>query len=188
MSESSGSPGRYQRSTGGLVGAMIVTILVVIAFVAWRAINRDDLAVQPENVDYLGAVREIQDSGASVVYPAALPSGWICTSATYSPGREPGWDVGTLTPDDDFVGLQQSSDSIEELVEAYIDENASEGPTAQVQTDVGSRWRTFTDDGGDFALAAEVGRRSLLVYGSAPRPQVEQFAATLTDAPVPDAG
>lgn len=183
MSESSGSPGRYQRTPNGLVGAMIVTVLVVLAFVAWRAINRDDLEIKPEPVDYLGAVREIQSTGVDVVYPAQLPADWICTSANYAPGRSPEWDLGTLTPDDDFVGLQLRDESIEDLVETYVDAEATEGDAATVRTDVGSTWRTFTDDGGDFALAAEVGDRSLLVYGSAPRAQVETFAATLTDAP-----
>lgn len=34
---------RYERSFSGLVGAMIVTVLFVLAFVAWRALFRADV-------------------------------------------------------------------------------------------------------------------------------------------------
>ena len=42
----------YQRSASGLVGALLVTLLVIGAFVAFRALNRDELEVGPEAVDY----------------------------------------------------------------------------------------------------------------------------------------
>ena len=34
--------GRYQRSSGGLVGAMVVTVVAVVAFVALRAFTTDN--------------------------------------------------------------------------------------------------------------------------------------------------
>ena len=44
----SGSPApRYQRSTGGLVGALLVTVLVILGFVGFRALNRDQPDVKP---------------------------------------------------------------------------------------------------------------------------------------------
>ena len=34
-----GSPSRYNRSFGGMTGALIVTVLFVIAFVAWLGVH-----------------------------------------------------------------------------------------------------------------------------------------------------
>ena len=67
-------PGRYQRSTSGMVGALLVTLLVILAFVAFRALNRSNLDVKPERVDYLAQVRYAQQAGSEVVYPARLPA------------------------------------------------------------------------------------------------------------------
>ena len=36
-----GKPGRYSRSTGGLLGAMIVTVVVVLGWVGFRAVTTD---------------------------------------------------------------------------------------------------------------------------------------------------
>ena len=82
-------PGRYQRSPAGMVGALIVTLLVISAFVAFRALNRTDLDVKPERVDYLAQVRFAQQDArgeADLVYPAGLPTGWYATKVSFSSG------------------------------------------------------------------------------------------------------
>ena len=40
-------PGRYQRSMSGMVGALLVTILAIVAFVGFRAFTGSDLDVKP---------------------------------------------------------------------------------------------------------------------------------------------
>ncbi|HET7070318.1 MAG TPA: DUF4245 family protein, partial [Nocardioides sp.] len=82
-STAGGQPGRYQRSPSGMVGALIVTLLVILAFVGFRALNRSDLDVKPEHVDYLAQVRYAQQAGSEVVYPARLPRGWYATNVTF---------------------------------------------------------------------------------------------------------
>src|SRR5690349_20209024 len=66
-----GSPSRYTRSFGGLVGSMIVLVLLVGAFVLVRSQVRVDPEVHPDPVDYLGTVRLAQAAGLDVVYPAS---------------------------------------------------------------------------------------------------------------------
>ena len=48
--------GRYQRSFAGMIGALLITLLVIGAFVAFRALNRDELDGGPKPVDYLETV------------------------------------------------------------------------------------------------------------------------------------
>ena len=90
-------PGRYQRSVSGMVGAMVVLLLVMAAYVGFRALNRDELEVEPETVDYLEAVQFAQDADWTVVYPPAVPEGWRSTSVESQQGEA--WGIGFLTPD-----------------------------------------------------------------------------------------
>lgn len=184
-------PGRYQRSTAGLIGAMIVTLLAVGAFVAFRSINRDDLEVRPEAVDYLAAVRALQDEGRLPVYPARLPRSWIPTSvdvdpSSTNPSAGLSWGVGILTDDDTFVGVRQSDGSLSDLLATYVDEDPTEGPTVTVQSEVATRWRTFTDSGGDTAYVADLPHGRVLVYGSATPEDLERVIGSLTAARLPD--
>lgn len=171
--------GRYQRSTSGLVGALIVTLVVIGAFVAFRALNRERLEIKPEAVDYLGSVRYIEEAGDSVAYPPTLPKGWICTTAHYTPGRDPEWDLGTLTASGKFVGLREEDASVDELVRSLVDENAAEGAPVRLDSPIAPEWRTFTDPGGDYAVVVERDDETLIVYGSAGEQEIRDFAASL---------
>jgi hypothetical protein len=181
-------PGRYQRSPAGMVGALVVTVLVILAFVGFRAFNRSDLEVKPERVDYLAQVRFAQEAphGGDLIYPAQLPPGWYATRVRFSSDgdSQPGLQLSMLTPDDQYVGFAQSSSTVADLLTTYVDPDPQAGPPVTVEGSVTDRWDTWTDSGGDTALAAELGNQSLLVYGTAPRAQLEQLAASLTTAPV----
>ena len=101
MSESSEpvSPGggRYQRSSGGLIGAMLVTVAAVIAFVVFRALTSDDEPTPVRAIDYTAAVQSARaDDKLLVLAPARLPLGWKATSATYTRGVSPTWHLGIL--------------------------------------------------------------------------------------------
>ena len=176
------SPGRYQRSFGGMIGAMIVSLALITGFVIFRAINRDNQTVRPEPVDWQGSVRYIQQSGGSVLYPAAQPEGWTATSADYRPGSRPLWDIGFLTADDEFVGLHEEDASVEDLIDELVDEDAVEGDPMELSD--GTQWRSFTDAGGDYALAREEQGESIVVFGTADPQVVDDFALTLTRAPL----
>ena len=105
-------PGRYQRSTSGMVGALLVTLLVILAFVGFRALNRSDLDVKPEHVDYLAQVGYAQQAGADVVYPARLPSGWYATQVdVLARAARLELELSMLTGDGQYVGLVESPTS-----------------------------------------------------------------------------
>jgi hypothetical protein len=181
-------PGRYQRSPWGMVGALIVTLLVILAFVAFRAFNRSDLDMPPQHVDYLAQVRfaqqDARQQGGPLVYPATLPSGWYATNVTFSPDGLPELELSMLTSDDDYVGFVQSPATLPELLTKYVDAHPQAGVPVNVDGSVVSAWSTWTDTGGDTALAATLGHDSLLVFGTVPETQLEQLAASLTTEPV----
>ena len=179
-------PGRYQRSAGGMVGAMVVLLVAVGAFVAFRALTRDQPEVRPEPVDHLQAVRLLQSAGRTVVYPDELPAGWITTRADVGPAGDEWWSLTMLTDEGLFAGIRQEDAELETLVETYVDEDAVEGETVGVENALATRWRQFSDDGADTAFAAEVGGDWVLVYGSASAGDLLRIVESLADETVAD--
>ncbi len=181
-------PGRYQRSPSGMVGALIVTLLVILAFVAFRACNRADLNVQPDHVDYLAQVGYAQRAGTELVYPAALPSGWYATKIDLSLGKRPELSLSMLTAkgnDAQYVGFVQSPVPIPELLTTYVDPAPTSGQPVTLPDGLVRHWQTWTDSGGDTALVARWHGSSLMVFGGAPLDQLEQVAGSLTTRRLP---
>ncbi len=168
---------------GGMAGALIVTLLAVVAFVGFRGLNRDALEVTQDPVDYQPVVAQLQRDGRQPAYPSQLPDGWVATSVDLRPGATPSWGLGMVTDADTFVGIRQGGDTLEGLLGTYVDENPTEGESATVETEVATQWRTFSDDGGDRAYAAEVGGLPLLVYGTADDEDLRTLLGLLTTAP-----
>lgn len=190
MSETD-SAGRYARTTNGLIGSLIVTLLAIGVFVVFRALTSNDLEVSPEPVDYLETVSLAQDAGLDVVYPARLPKGWIATTVDVVPGPRPEWGIGMLTDAGEFVGIRQENASVDDLLVTYVDEDPAEGDPVDVAGSVATHWRAFSDSGGDHAYAAEVGdggdvghvgRDTVLVYGSAGTDELREILELLTTA------
>ena len=179
MSQSS-----YQRSASGLVGALLVTLLVIGAFVAFRALNRDELEVGPEAVDYREQAGLAQAAGLDVVYPRNLPEGWQATNVEVAPGERPVWGVSLLTETERYIGIRQEDDQLDDLLATYVDEDVRARPDARVDGSVAERWQLFEDDGGDLAYAAELADQWVVVYGSADEDDLRLVLERLTTEPV----
>jgi hypothetical protein len=170
--------GRYQRSSSGLIGALIVTVAAVVAFVAFRALTSDDEPTPVRAIDYSASVQGARTDGKlTVLAPDRLPLGWKATSATYSRGVSPTWHLGMLTGDDKYVGVEEARESIENLVEEHVDENARREKDVTIG---GEKWQTWTDSEGDYAVARALdgpkgAEESVLVVGTA-----RELAGSLT--------
>lgn len=175
-----GQPSRYTRSFGGMTGALIVTVLVVVAFVTWRSLFRPDVDDTPRPVDWRESVELAGQAGLQVVRPRELPAGWTATSVDLRAGDDPRWGLGVLTDDGDFVGIRQQDASVDALVEQYVDEKAEAGDDASVPSDVTDTWQTWSDSGGDHGFSTELGDEAVLVYGSAPVEDIETYLGLLT--------
>jgi hypothetical protein len=169
-----------------MVGAMLITLIALGGFVGFRALNRTDLEVRPEPVDYLAVAGRAQDEALRPVYPRELPDGWIANSAEASPlARNPAWGMGMLTGQDRFVGIQQGNQSLDSLLATFVDESPEPAGEIEVSGSVAARWQVFVDDAGDTAYAAEVGEENVIVYGSAPKSDLLSVLALLTQDDLP---
>ncbi|HEY0774416.1 MAG TPA: DUF4245 domain-containing protein [Nocardioidaceae bacterium] len=155
--------GRYTRSTAGLVGAMIVAVAAVVAFVVLRDLNRSDVQTEVPAVDYQKVLELSSDQvDFPPVAPATLPDGWTATSVRLTPVPAL-WHLGVLTDEGRYVGLEQSRSSEGNMVEKYVDEAAVRGGTVDIG---GDTWRIWTDEGGDTALTRVENGVTTLVVGT----------------------
>ena len=109
----------------------LVTLLVVLAFVGWRALFRPDIENEPEPIDWQESVSLAEEAGLRVVRPEQLPEGWIATTVDLRAGDIPRWGLGVLTDEGDYIGIRQEDSSIEELVRTYIDKDYVDGEPVQ---------------------------------------------------------
>jgi hypothetical protein len=179
-----GRPGRYQRSVAGGVGSLIVLVLVVLAFVLFRSLFRDNDVDVVQPVDYLPVVGAAQQAGLHVVYPASLPTGWEATSVDFDPGPEAVWGVGMLTDEGRFVGVRQSKEDLDSLLHTYVDATPVKGDAVTVDGALVPDWQEWSDAGGDHAYSATVGHSQVLVFGRAPTEDLLTMVRSLTEAPV----
>ena len=182
-------PSRYDRNFGGLLAAMLVTVLFVGGYVGFRALTRDQPELVPD-VDYASCVAYLQEAGVTVVYPRELPSGWRANVIHYAPGNPPGWRIGLVTDQDEFVGVVQQQEDVDDLLTQYVDESPRQGDDASPENGLGATsWQTWSDAGGDHAFSTELSSgplagQTLLVYGSAPVADQETVLRALTLDPV----
>lgn len=177
MSQSQ-STARYQRSASGMVGAMVVLVGIVLAWVAVKAIAFDQPPAPARVVDYalsVPAARAAADF--DLVAPPRLPEGWRASTVRFTPGSEAHWHLGVLTDQSRYVGLEQADDPVRSMVAEYVDEEAIRGEPVDV---AGVSWATYTDSGGDLALVRRAGRTTTLVVGhEVPRSELLAYTASL---------
>lgn len=174
----SGQAGRYQRSAAGMVGAMIVLLVVVVAFVGFRDLNRDEPASPVRAVDYAVDARFARgEASFDLLAPERLPEGWIATTARYVPGSAERWHLGMLTDAERYVGLEQSAAPVTAMVAEHVDADAERGEPVGVD---GAKWETWSDEGGDLALVRrEAGITTLVVGHEVPVGVLVDFTASL---------
>jgi hypothetical protein len=183
--------GRYQRSSGGLVGAMVVTVLAVVAFVALRAVTSDNEPTPVRAVDYQAMVRSGRaDHKLLLMAPTSLPTGWKATSAVYQTGTAPTWHLGVLTDKGKYVGVEEALGGVQDLVDAHVDPEARQGKAITID---GATWQTWQDPDGDYAVSRSLRvagelYESWLVVGSAPDGSIRDFAGNLKGGSLRSAG
>jgi hypothetical protein len=159
-----------------MIGAMLVLLLVVVAFVFFRDLNRNDPASPVKAIDYQKTLGFAQEAvGFPLLAPPSLPDGWRATSATFVP--EPArWHLGVLTDENRYIGLEQSRSPVDTMVETYVDREAVRGREVQA---AGETWRTWTDEGGDTALSRVEDGVSILVVGTPELDVLVDYVTTL---------
>lgn len=170
----------------GLVGAMLVSLLAIGGYVGFRALNRENLEMRPEPIDLADATTVGLQAGVQPVIPEPMPKGWTATSFDTGSLDDPAWGLGLHTAEGRFVGIRREAAPLDELLETYVDQAPEEGATVTLDSELATRWQTWTDEGGDTAYAAELDEDEwLLVYGSAEAAELRSTVTALTEGVSP---
>lgn len=182
-------PGRYNRSPNGLLAALLVTVLVVVAFVVFRETFRDAPERTGEYEEYATTVEAAQEGGIRLVNLQDVPEGWEISSVEYVAGERPTWAVNLLTEEERFVGVLQSDvDDVAEMLESLGVENPEPGDESAFTSDLETGlWQTWAGTDGELAYSTTLTEgdpatrgETLLVYGPAGRADQEKLIALLT--------
>jgi Protein of unknown function (DUF4245) len=175
-----GEPARggYSRSVSGLFGALLAVLVLIVAIWGLTRFQHRNIPDPARTIDYtsdLALAREKAPFG--VLAPRPAPPGWRATSAQWN-GQGPtvSWHLGFLTPEGEYVGLEQSNAATAGFVRAHT---AADQPGSPVSIS-GQQWQTLSSSGGsEHALLRADGGVTTLVTGTAPLKQLREFAASL---------
>lgn len=192
-------PNRYELPLSNMVGAMVVVLLFVLAFVVFRALNRDNGGVHTQSVDYQPIVADARSQHQLQVYaPPKLPKGWWVNAGQqfYFAGSNPQWAL-VINNGNQNLGIQEgletppaNGDWSKSKVLALNLKGTLTATTA-VQIN-GVVWSAYTNSDGYYALVRSVSsptaRRgatppwypeTVVVYGTASQQAVQSYAASL---------
>ena len=150
------------------MGALLLGLFVVgqlVTVTPDRPERRVDLA------DAVAGAR--RTATFDVIAPKTLPKGWIANSTRSGPDA---WHLGVLTPEDKYIGLEQSATSVKGIVDDFAPGSRAAG-TVRLK---GEAWQVRTESDGDRIYVRDTGETSVLVIGSARRAELERYVSSLS--------
>jgi hypothetical protein len=151
-----------------VLGGIILTLFVVGRIVT---ITPD----QPTRaVDYREALESSRTVAEFDLYaPRSLPEGWRATSVRF---EENAWHLGVVTDEDDYVGLEQVTDSTKRAIDRF-----GQGSRAFGETVIGGEtWSLRTGPDDDLTYVRRDTGNTIVVTGTAPRPVMERYISSLS--------
>lgn len=159
-----------------MLRSIAVMGVLVAAVVVFTSFLTDEPPPPSASVDYrqiTGEAREVVDY--EVLAPADVPKGWRSNGARLERGETMAWHLGMLTDSDDYIGIEQSGESVRSMVEQYSQDTHPDGTTKLA----GERWKVRTG-GEETTFVRREGGITTLVTGDAPRDQIESYITSLT--------
>lgn len=160
---------RQHQTAFNLVIALIASLGIVLFLVA--VVVRPDTTVD-RTVDYRQVASQAQVSGVTLAAPV-LPKGFSANRADYQDKPSDGvdvWTVGLITPDKQYIGLQQGIDANATWVSNQLDQRPATGS----RSIAGTKWTVYDrraegDDAKNhaYSLVATFGANTIVLSGTA---------------------
>lgn len=170
---------RQHQTAFNLVLALIASLGIVVFLVA--VVARPDGAVD-RSVDYQQIAAQADVPGVTLAAPE-LPASYSANRADYKDKAADGvdvWTVGFLTPDKQYIGLQQGIDANPTWVANQLDQHAATGS----RSIGGTKWTVYDrraegKDAGNqaYSLVATFGRNTVVLAGTADDASFRKIAA-----------
>lgn len=160
-----------------MVRSLLLFVVVIALVYGCNRVLADDTPPPVDTVDYSSQLDSAeQAAGYEVLAPDSLPDGWRATSVDVEQtGDVVAWHLGFLTPDDRYVGLEQTNGDLDPAVAAQIG-GVSGGEPIEV---AGRRWEVYRNDSGDNALVRVDNGVTTVVNGTPDVDVLLRFAEAL---------
>jgi hypothetical protein len=161
--------------------AMAILVVVALFLAGLAAVKRGDHDPVRE-VTYDRELAGAREKAAyDVLAPAGLGEEWRATSVrlTDEGDGKTLWHMGWLSPDDTYVGLEQTDDGRDDLLDQLFLDTRPDGTTVID----GQRWerlREVGDEDADYVLVRTDGGVTTVVLGRGGYAELEAFARTLS--------
>jgi hypothetical protein len=172
----------------GNLASMVISMGVIMAAVlAWLAMVPRVHEISQPPVDVTSVTRQVRlETGWAISQPQ-LPAGWKATNTRIdSPaGVIVSWHAGYLSPDGQYLSIDQGE--LAGAADNWISQQTSKGQAEGTLSAAGRTWRKLSSHQilQRSLVSATPGNHPLITVlsGTAPYPQLAQFAETLRAVP-----
>ncbi len=176
---------RERKTINNLVLSLLATLGLVVIIVL--AVPRGDYTID-RNIDFTEVAQQAQPSVKNSLAVPVLPDGWKSNDAELrhsNTDKVSSWYVGWITPKNEFVALSQGFDANPSWVADQLDRKIATG-TEKIG---GLQWTVYDhrdsrSDGGNviYALTAESGNNTYVVYGTADPDEIHVLAEAVVES------
>ncbi|MEY9864346.1 hypothetical protein ABH935_010002 [Catenulispora sp. GAS73] len=187
-----------KKSLRDMLLSMAVISLPIVAIVEWFPHDSKKPEDAVQTVDYtipLAQARRDPDLPFQALAPTTLPPGWRATSihADFDPGSQLRWELGFLTSDNQYVGLDQvaGGKGVDGVLQVQAPDATPVSGAGGTVTAGGYQWQVYvTPDGRHHALvrttapvgtaaATTPGKIAVVVSGTGALSELETLAGSL---------
>jgi len=174
---------RQHQTAFNLVIALIASLGIVLFLVA--VVVRPNTTVVDRQVDYRQVASQAKVPGVTLAAPV-LPDTYSSNRADYQDKTSDGvsvWTVGLITPDKQYIGLQQGIRANETWVSNQLDQRAATGS----RTIAGTKWTVYDrraegDAAGNhaYSLVSTFGTSTIVLSGTADQSSFRTVATAVS--------
>jgi hypothetical protein len=171
---------RRNQTAINLVLALVASLGVVLLLVLVVVRPDDRGVVQP--VDYQQIAASAQAQSSAPLAAPDLPDGWVANAAELRQQDDvTTWYIGFVTPQQQFIALEQGVGADAEWLQAATDDRVATG----AELVAGTEWTAYDyrgdEDAGNhaFALSSGTADSTYLLYGTAELSEFIELAETL---------
>jgi hypothetical protein len=163
----------------GNLRSMVISMVVILAAVLiWFVMVPRPSEINQPAVDVASVAVHVRQETSWAISQPMLPAGWKATNVRFATAGDGlrTWHAGYLSPEGNYVSIDQTRDATDVWVAAQTSNGRPEGTMSAG----GATWQKLSSLVSRGSGAAEL---STVLSGTAPYAQLAQFAAVLEPVP-----
>jgi len=174
-----------RRGLGNLRSMVISMVVIMAAGLAWVAMVPRVREINQPAVDVTSVARQVRHETSWLISQPQLPAGWKATNVRFVAAGDGlrTWHAGYLSPDGNYVSIDQT----QQATDAWVSAQTSHGRAEGTLSAAGATWQRLSS--GETVQRSLVSRGSgsnelsTVLSGTAPYAQLAQFAEALKPVP-----